>query len=111
MPLGEEAGFLLNGYRRITLDGVAYPAARIAYALGYGELPPEDIPVEHLNRVRDDNRKENLSLPGFREVGMSKRLLAKIKARDKFLARRGLAPLGQPLPEQPETEQPEYPWL
>lgn len=56
-----------NGYVRIVLQGVRYYAHRLAWMIVYGGDPM--IEVDHENRVRDDNRIENL-----RPAGMSRNL-------------------------------------
>ena len=47
-----------HGYGRIKLDGRVYKAHRVAWMYVYGEWPPAHI--DHINRVRDDNRIANL---------------------------------------------------
>lgn len=48
---------LRNGYVRFEINGVAYAAHRLAYAIVYGEQPDE---IDHINGVRSDNRIVNL---------------------------------------------------
>jgi hypothetical protein len=56
---GEAAGSLNgNGYRQIKIDGKYYGAARLAWLYVYGEWPKNEI--DHINRVRDDDRLVNL---------------------------------------------------
>ncbi|EPB0644622.1 HNH endonuclease signature motif containing protein [Salmonella enterica subsp. enterica] len=55
-----------NGYRKIgykTDEGKnkTYPEHRLIYQMHYG-LIPDDVQVDHINRIRDDNRIENLRL-------------------------------------------------
>lgn len=47
-----------NGYVIIGIDGVNYQAHRLAWLWVHGRWPVEMI--DHINRVRDDNRFENL---------------------------------------------------
>jgi hypothetical protein len=50
-----------TGYYQIKFQGVCYQAHRIAYALYHGVDPyPDD--VDHRNRVKTDNRIDNLRL-------------------------------------------------
>jgi hypothetical protein len=56
---GEVAGFMDGGgYRQIRIDGKHYRAARLAWLYVYGEWPQNEI--DHINRVRTDNRLVNL---------------------------------------------------
>jgi stalled ribosome alternative rescue factor ArfA len=58
---GTEAGSPHNrGYILIHLDGHSYLAHRLAWLYVHGEFPPEGLFMDHINRVRDDNRIENL---------------------------------------------------
>lgn len=49
-----------DGYISIRVCGYEYPAHRIAWFLHYGEWPT--LEIDHANRVRSDNRIENLRL-------------------------------------------------
>ena len=54
----EPGGFTPQGYRYIGLDTHQYPAHRLAWLYVHGELPTSDI--DHINRLRYDNRISNL---------------------------------------------------
>ena len=55
---GSHAGSPSHGYITIVLDGVRYPAHRLAWLFTYGSWPTGEI--DHINGRRDDNRIENL---------------------------------------------------
>jgi len=56
---GTRAGFKASrGYRRIRIDGVNYAEHRIAWLIGTGRWPAEQI--DHINGIRSDNRLCNL---------------------------------------------------
>lgn len=50
----------LNGYHRIKVNGKLYQAHRLAWFYVYNEWPSKDL--DHINRVRSDNRIANLRL-------------------------------------------------
>jgi hypothetical protein len=58
MPPGTEAGTIVNGYQRITVDGLAYPAARLAFLWMTGQWPRWEM--DHKNRIRSDDRWCNI---------------------------------------------------
>lgn len=47
-----------NGYMQVRIDGKYYLLHRLAWMYVHGELPNGDI--DHVNRIRNDNRLENL---------------------------------------------------
>ncbi len=50
-----------NGYLRIKIGGRQMSAARLAYTLAVGPIP-EGLEIDHINRIKDDNRIANLRL-------------------------------------------------
>ena len=59
MKVGSVAGSMYsNGYLRIKINGKDYRAHRLAWLYMYGCWPTNQI--DHINRVRDDNRIANL---------------------------------------------------
>ena len=62
VQIDQEAGFLeSNGYVRIRFKGHAYLAHRIIWTLHHGPIPVGHT-VDHINRIRSDNRIKNLRL-------------------------------------------------
>lgn len=60
---GEVAGTLLaKGYIQVKLDRRKFRAHRLAFLWMTGELPPDDMEVDHINGRRDDNRWLNLRI-------------------------------------------------
>ena len=59
---GEAAGNVnkVSGYLQIRIDFKLYQAHRLAWLYVHGEFPPNDL--DHINRVRSDNRIGNLRL-------------------------------------------------
>lgn len=60
---GKEAGYLCRFHERwvIGLSGKAYKRARIVWEMHRGRIP-NGLVVDHINRVRQDDRIENLRL-------------------------------------------------
>ena len=58
VKVGSVAGFLDNGYIRICINGKQYFAHRLAWLYTHGEFPKYEI--DHINRIKNDNRIENL---------------------------------------------------
>lgn len=50
-----------KGYRRTRVDGKQYKHHRLVWIYHNGKIP-EGMQVDHINRIRDDNRIENLQL-------------------------------------------------
>jgi len=47
-----------NGYRSLRINGKQYQLHRLIWLYVYGSYPINDI--DHINRIRDDNRLDNL---------------------------------------------------
>lgn len=57
--VGEEAGNIgAKGYRRVSIDNGLYLVHRVIFALAHGRWPAGRL--DHINRIRLDNRLENL---------------------------------------------------
>lgn len=73
-----------KGYLQIGFQGTLYLAHRLAWYWRYGEWPSG--PIDHINRVKTDNRLENLRLSSHKEncqnVGATKRSKSKIRGVD-----------------------------
>lgn len=50
----------VRGYRRIRIEGKEYLEHRLVWLYVHGYMPPQEI--DHINRVRHDNRLKNLRL-------------------------------------------------
>lgn len=59
---GSTAGTLLTatGYLRVMIFGKSYALHKLAFLYMTGELPPDE--VDHINRIKTDNRFSNLRL-------------------------------------------------
>lgn len=58
---GQIAGTMtVDGYLRIVISKVQFKAHRLAWAYVNGYIPNADIPLDHLNGIRSDNRASNL---------------------------------------------------
>jgi hypothetical protein len=51
-----------GGYLKGLIFGRTYIAHRIIWAWVSGEYPPDGLEIDHINRVRDDNRLSNLRI-------------------------------------------------
>jgi hypothetical protein len=61
LVVGQEAGYIENkGYRCVKISGKKYKSHRLIWKMVYGEDPDENKVIDHINRVRDDNRICNL---------------------------------------------------
>ena len=61
-----------DGYLMIMINGKAYPAHRLAWLIVYGTMP--DGFIDHINRVRTDNRISNL-IPKICKTGKFRRII------------------------------------
>ena len=58
---GDVAGHYGNRrYAQIRINGKYYLKHRLVYLYHHGDLPPEPLVIDHINRDRFDNRIENL---------------------------------------------------
>lgn len=56
--IGQVAGYIQRGYRRIGIDEHQYPASQLACLYMTGAFPKTEM--DHINRDRNDDRWENL---------------------------------------------------
>jgi hypothetical protein len=56
--ISKEAGTLNNGYRSIVINDISYYSHRLAFLYVEGYMPEND--VDHINKIRNDNRWKNL---------------------------------------------------
>jgi hypothetical protein len=66
-----------QGYAEVKFHGRVYQAHRIAWAIHYGEQPPEFI--DHINRIHDDNRIQNLRPATKSQNGANRTVLSNNK--------------------------------
>ena len=63
VSVGNRAGYLaMQGHRVVKVEKSRFYAHRIAWAIHYGEWPPDDSDVDHINGNKDDNSIRNLRL-------------------------------------------------
>ncbi|WP_186072123.1 HNH endonuclease [Burkholderia gladioli] len=60
--VGDVAGTVCDGYIRIHLDQRIYRAHRLAWLFMTGAFPKKGMDIDHRNRIRSDNRWQNLRL-------------------------------------------------
>lgn len=77
---GDRAGCVdpVSGYRKVGYRGKQTPEHRLAWLMHYGEEPSDDI--DHINRVRADNRICNLRLATKAENNRNKSATVKNKS-------------------------------
>ena len=51
-----------DGYLTVQIEGQPYRLHRLAFLYMTGELPPDELVVDHINQVRHDNRFFNLRI-------------------------------------------------
>ena len=56
-----------DGYRPVTIARKRYLVHRLVAEAFHGPCPPGKCQVDHINRIKDDNRPENLCWVNYRE--------------------------------------------
>lgn len=59
-------GLMVNGYWRVGIDGRSLKRSKLVWMYVYGEDPYPDY-IDHINRIRHDDRIENLRKVSFGE--------------------------------------------
>ena len=76
IKIGEEAfRYDENGYKRLTINKKLTSCHRIIWEMHNGDIP-KGMCIDHINRVRDDNRIENLRLVTQTENALNSKLKA-----------------------------------
>lgn len=74
VKIGEEAfRYDQHGYKRLTVNKKLTSCHRIIWEMHNGSIP-KGLEVDHINRVRDDNRIENLRLVTKSENALNSKL-------------------------------------
>lgn len=69
---GIAGGINSNGYIKISINNIGYYAHRLAWIVTYGYNP--DMKLDHINRIRTDNRIVNLREVTDKENALNKSL-------------------------------------
>lgn len=86
IKVGDRAGTLgSGGYMRMTFRRKTYTVHRAIWAWHHGVWP--DSQIDHINRIRHDNRIENLRLASPAENSQNNSARGYYKHRDKWLAK------------------------
>jgi len=86
--VGDEVGTLHPlGYRKVIINGSPYCVHRVIWFLAHGEDPGQ-MEVDHINRIKDDNRIENLRLATSSQNKWNRNCLAKSKSGHRGIRQR-----------------------
>ena len=74
IKIGEEAfRYDQHGYKRLTVNKKKTSCHRIIWEMHNGAIP-NDLSIDHINRVKDDNRIENLRLVNKSQNALNSKL-------------------------------------
>jgi hypothetical protein len=75
MRSGSVAGSVRrDGYRWISVDGIRYFASDLAWLYVKGCWPCSDNLIDHINRIRDDNRFDNLREASYEQNSVNSKV-------------------------------------
>jgi len=66
-----------RGYMNTKIMGKSYPLHQIAWYMHYGNMPKRPIEIDHINRIKTDNRICNLRAVNRRTNNMNKKFYPK----------------------------------
>ena len=89
VKIGEEAfRYDENGYKRLTVNKKLTSCHRIVWEMHNGAIPKGKF-IDHINRVRDDNRIENLRLVTIAQNALNSKLKSTNTSGIKGVFRKG----------------------
>lgn len=58
---------ITDGYKQVSINKKRYLVHRIIFQMFYGYMPEFPLEIDHINRIRHDNRIENLRVLTHKE--------------------------------------------
>ena len=58
--IGNQTGCIKHGYKYIKIKGNTYKSSRLAFLYMMGNFPKNGKEIDHINRIRNDDRWDNL---------------------------------------------------
>jgi hypothetical protein len=103
------AGYLTStGYLRVKVDNIHYRVARLVWKMYYGEDPPKNMSIDHVNRDRTDNRITNLRLAAHCENNCNRKRRGDRK-QPQTVAKRAVKTNKPVILTSPNGEETQYP--
>lgn len=86
--IGNKAGtkHKQSGYRRIAIKGNQYLEHRLIWMMFNGDIP-DGMQIDHINRIKDDNRIENLRIVHHQINGLNKNSKNVSLRNNKFMGK------------------------